>query len=104
FWAEAVSVLRPLVEDPDPPAPAEIEASLARQGRSELWRLAVAGSAEECVSAFFESEEVRGAFASQGIIGTAASPRHPGTAWILTYHQLGGALLGAGRTSASVQG
>ncbi|HEX9313915.1 MAG TPA: NAD(P)/FAD-dependent oxidoreductase [Actinomycetota bacterium] len=104
FWEEAVSVFRPLVEDPDPPAPAEIEASLARQGRSELWRLAVAGSAEECVSAFFESEEVRGAFASQGIIGTAASPRHPGTAWILTYHQLGGELIGADGTWAYVQG
>src|SRR5207302_4448395 len=61
FWDEAVSVCRPLVEDPDPPAAAEIEASLDRQGRSDLWRLAVAGSAEDCVSAFFESEEVRGA-------------------------------------------
>jgi phytoene dehydrogenase-like protein len=104
FWDEAVSVFRPLVEDPDPPVPAQIEAWLARQGRSELWRLAVAGSAEECVSAFFESEEVRGAFASQGVIGTAASPRHPGTAWILTYHQLGGELNGADGTWAYVAG
>jgi phytoene dehydrogenase-like protein len=104
FWEEAVSVFRPLVEDPDPPAPAGIEATLARQGRSDLWRLAVAGSAEECVSAFFESDEVRGAFASQGIIGTAASPRHPGTAWILTYHQLGGELNGADGTWAYVRG
>jgi phytoene dehydrogenase-like protein len=104
FWDEAVSVFRPLVEDPDPPGPAAIEAELARQGRSELWRLAVAGSAEDCVAAFFESEEVRGAFASQGIIGTAASPRHPGTAWILTYHQLGGELNGADGTWAYVQG
>jgi phytoene dehydrogenase-like protein len=104
FWEEAVSVFRPLVEDPDPPAPAEIEAELGRRGRSELWRLAVAGSAEECVSAFFESEEVRGAFASQGVIGTAASPCHPGTAWILTYHQLGGELIGADGTWAYVQG
>ncbi|MFN2591805.1 MAG: phytoene desaturase family protein, partial [Candidatus Dormibacteria bacterium] len=79
-------------------------AALARRGRSELWRLAVAGSAEECVSAFFESEEVRGAFASEGIIGTAASPRHPGTAWILTYHQLGGELNGADGTWAYVRG
>jgi len=104
FWEEAVSVFRPLVEDPDPPVPAQIEAWLARQGRSELWRLAVVGSAEECVSAFFESEEVRGAFASQGVIGTAASPRHPGTAWILTYHQLGGELNGADGTWAYVAG
>ena len=104
FWEEVVGVFRPLVETPDPPAPREIEAALARRGRSELWRLAVAGSAAECVSAFFESDEVRGAFASQGIIGTAASPRHPGTAWIMTYHQLGGELVGADGTWAYVEG
>ena len=104
FWDEAVALLRPLVEDPSPPTPAEVEASLARRGRSDIWRLAVAGSAAECVSAFFESEEVRGAFAAQGIIGTHASPEHPGTAWILAFHALGGELNGADGTWASVYG
>jgi phytoene dehydrogenase-like protein len=104
FWDEAVAVLRPLVETAKPPAPAEVEAMLGRQGRGDLWHLAVAGSAAECVSAFFESDEVRGAFASQGIIGTFASPRAPGTAWILAYHQLGGELNGAAGTWAYVHG
>ena len=104
FWDEVVSVFRPLVEDPDPPRPAEIEAGLARRGRSELWRLAVATSAAEVVSTFFASDEVRGAFASQGVIGTAASPREEGTAWVMTYHALGGELCGAAGTWAYVQG
>src|SRR5207253_5335356 len=65
---------------------------------------AVAGSAAACVSEFFESEEVRGAFASQGIIGTGASPYHPGTAWIMAYHQLGGEINGAVGTWAYVEG
>lgn len=104
FWDEAVALLRPLVEDPSPPVPAQVEAFLARRGRSDVWRLAVAGSAAECVSAFFDSEEVRGAFAAQGIIGTHASPEHPGTAWILAFHALGGELNGADGTWASVYG
>jgi phytoene dehydrogenase-like protein len=104
FWDEAVALLRPLVETPEPPLPDEVEAELGRRGREEVWRLAVAGSAAECVSAFFSSDEIRGAFASQGIIGTFASPRHPGTAWILSYHQLGGELNGASGTWAYVKG
>ena len=104
FWEEAIALLRPLVESPDPPTPAELEDEFDRRGRRELWRLAVAGSAADLVSHFFASEPVQGAFASQGIIGTNASPRQPGTAWILTYHQLGGELNGADGTWAYVAG
>ncbi len=62
------------------------------RGRSEVSRLAVAGSAAECVEEFFESDEVRGCFATQGIIGTQAGPREPGTAWVMAYHAMGGEL------------
>jgi phytoene dehydrogenase-like protein len=104
FWDEAVAVLRPLVETPDPPRPAEVERLLAGKGRPEVWRLAVAGSAAGTVEAFFDSEPVQGTFASQGIIGTAASPRAPGTAWVMAYHALGGELNGASGTWAYVRG
>ena len=104
FWDEAVALLRPLVETDAPPPPAEVAAELTRRGRGDLWRLAVAGSAADLVSAFFSSDEVRGAFASQGIIGTNASPRDPGTAWIMAYHQLGGELNQATGTWAYVEG
>ncbi|HEY8201394.1 MAG TPA: NAD(P)/FAD-dependent oxidoreductase [Actinomycetota bacterium] len=104
FWDEAVALLRPLVEAPDPPRLGEVEHLLIRKGREDVWRLAVAGSAAETVEAFFESDEVRGTFASQGIIGTAAGPRHPGTAWVMAYHALGGELNGAAGTWAYVLG
>ncbi|HYO00127.1 MAG TPA: NAD(P)/FAD-dependent oxidoreductase, partial [Actinomycetota bacterium] len=74
FWEEAVELLRPFVETASPPPPAEVERELSRRGRSDVWRLAVAGSAAECVEEFFASDEVRGCFATQGIIGTQASP------------------------------
>jgi phytoene dehydrogenase-like protein len=104
FWEEAVALLRPFAESPSPPPPLEVERALARRGRSEVWRLAVAGSAAECVEAFFESDEVRGCFATQGIIGTRAAPREPGTAWVMGYHALGGELNGATGTWAWVRG
>ncbi len=69
-----------------------------------MWRLAVAGSVAECVEEFFESDEVRGCIATQGIIGTQASPREPGTAWVMGFHALGGELLGATGTWAWVRG
>lgn len=94
FVEQAVSELRPFVEAPDPPSPREVAAALERRGRADIWKRAVAGSAAELVSEFFASEEVRGAFASQGIIGTFAGPREEGTAWVLTYHHLGGELAG----------
>ncbi len=104
FWEEAVAVLRPFVESTSPPPPAEVERELSRRGRSDIWRLAVAGSAAGCVEEFFASDEVRGCFATQGIIGTQASPREPGTAWVMAYHALGGELMGATGTWAWVKG
>lgn len=104
FWGEAVTLLRPFVESASPPPPAEVERELSRRGRSDIWRLAVAGSAADLVEEFFSSDEVRGCFATQGIIGTQASPRAPGTAWVMTYHALGGELIGADGTWAWVKG
>lgn len=104
FWEEAVALLRPFAEDPAPPPPEGVEAALGARGREDVWRLAVAGSAAGAVEAFFEADEVRGAFASQGIIGTGASPREPGTAWVMAYHALGGELNGANGTWAYVAG
>jgi phytoene dehydrogenase-like protein len=104
FWEEAAALLRPFAESSSPPPPLEVERELARRGRSEVWRLAVGGSAAECVEAFFESDEARGCFATQGVIGTQASPREPGTAWVMAYHALGGELNGATGTWGWVRG
>lgn len=104
FWDEAVRVLRPMVESESPPTLVEIEKELARRGKEEIFRLAVASSAATCVSEFFGSEELRGAFVSQGIIGTDLSPMDDGTAWVMAYHFMGGELNGADGTWAYVRG
>jgi phytoene dehydrogenase-like protein len=100
FWGEAVRLLRPLVDDPDPPAMREVERILP----DDVWRLAVAGSAASTVEEFFEVPEVQGAFASQGIIGTWAGVRDEGTAWVAAYHAIGGEVCGADGTWAYVRG
>jgi phytoene dehydrogenase-like protein len=104
FWEEAVGVLRPFVEDPSPPPPVGVKDDLERRGHGEIWRWAVEGSAADVVGRFFESDEVRGAFAGQGIIGTFAPPTAPGTAWVMAYHYLGGELAGGWGTWCYVEG
>ena len=103
FWEEVAREVRPLILA-EPPSPAELERELARRGKQELFRLAIAASAEETVTAFFQSDEVRGAFASQGMIGTFAGPRDPGTAFVMTYHAFGGDLVGATGAWSYVRG
>jgi phytoene dehydrogenase-like protein len=103
FWEEVAAVVRPLILA-SPPSPSELEAELARRGRSELYRLAVAGSTADTVSSFFQSDEVRGAFVGQGVIGTFAGPRTPGTAFVMTYHAFGGELVDGAGTWAYVRG
>lgn len=100
FWEAAVQLLRPLVEDPDPPSVDDVRRVLP----DDVWRLAVAGSAAGTAAEFFRAPEVQAAFASQGIIGTWASVRDPGTAWVLAYHELGGEVCGATGTWAYVRG
>lgn len=103
FWDAVASVVRPLMLQP-PPSLVSLEMMLARMGQSELFDLAIAGSATDCVSNFFESDEVRGAFVGQGIIGTFAPPSAPGTAWVMTYHAFGGELVDSTGTWSYVRG
>ncbi len=89
FWAEAVEMLRPLLLRDAPPL-AELRTQAQRRGQGEVFRLAVEASAAEVVEHFFSTDVMRGAFVTQGIIGTASSPRDPGTAYVMAHHMLGG--------------
>jgi phytoene dehydrogenase-like protein len=55
-------------------------------------------SADDLLSEWFESEEVKGALSTDGIIGTWAGPEEPGTAYVLMHHSVGD--LGDGQLSA----
>ncbi len=101
FWDEAVELLRPVVDNVES---IDVERYLADQGREDLYRLAVAGSAADLVERFFEHPAIQGAFASQGIIGTWASVRDPGTASVMAYHALGGELYGSTGTWGFARG
>src|SRR5439155_23497907 len=61
-----------------------------RKGLGSIFRLAVEASAAEVVETFFTSDALRGAFVTQGVIGTAAPPSAPGTAYVMAHHLLGG--------------
>ena len=54
-----------------------------------LFGKTVDGSIAEVCEEYFESDVMRGLFASQGIIGTAASPRTPGSAYVFLHHAVG---------------
>src|SRR5437588_5584312 len=88
----------------EPPSLNALEKRLADQGRSELFRLAIAGSAAATAAEFFESDEVQGAFMGHGVIGTFAGPHDPGTAFVMTYHAFGGELVDGAATWAYVRG
>ncbi|MGH2830648.1 MAG: phytoene desaturase family protein, partial [Actinomycetota bacterium] len=100
FWDAAVSMLRPMVESAEPPALREVERALG----PEMYRMAVSGAAADTVRAFFDAPEVQGTFVGQGIIGVAAGPEEPGTAWVMTFHAIGGELCGMDGTWAYVRG
>lgn len=54
-----------------------------------LFKRTVDQSIAETTEEFFESELMQGIYASQGIIGSAAGPRTPGTAYIYLHHAFG---------------
>ena len=88
FWAEAIAFLRPLLLR-EAPSLAELRTQAQRSNLGEVFRLAVEASAAEVVERFFSTDVMRGAFVTQGVIGTAASPRHDGTAYVMAHHLLG---------------
>src|SRR5439155_11047636 len=85
FWDRAVPFLRSFLLSDAPPL-ATIRAYAQRSGMADIFRLSVEASAAEVVESFFQSDALRGAFVTQGVIGTAASPHEPGTAYVMAHH------------------
>jgi phytoene dehydrogenase-like protein len=88
FWDQAVPFLRSLLLVEAPPLDL-VRRRAQRSGLGEVFRMAVEASAAQVVESFFSSDALRGAFVTQGIIGTASSPREPGTAYVMAHHLLG---------------
>lgn len=87
MWEEASQRLRPLLTYP---ATRKQALRAFRNPKFEkFFRKVVDSSIAELCEEFFESELIRGLMASQGIIGSAAGPRTPGTAYIYLHHAFG---------------
>lgn len=69
------------------PDPAAVEEHLG--GDPELIRVVFEASIAEVVERHVDDERLRAALHGQGVIGTFAGPREPGTAWIHAHHCLG---------------
>lgn len=87
MFEEASRYLRPMLS-----YPATRKQALRSFKRSEIEKLfykTVDASIAEICEDHFESEVMQGLMASQGIIGTAAGPRTPGTSYIYLHHAFG---------------
>jgi phytoene dehydrogenase-like protein len=95
LFHEAAERLRPLWSYP---ATAKQARRAFRRSEIEgLWDQTVQSSIASLCDRYFENEFVKGYIASQGITGTSAGPRTPGTAYVFLHHACGRA---AGPTGA----
>ena len=95
LFDEAAARLRPLLSFPATRKQARRQ---FRQSEIEgLFKKTVDGSIAELSEEYFETDIMQGLTASQGIIGSAAGPRTPGSAYIFLHHAFGEA---AGKSGA----
>ena len=88
FWDRVVPFLRNFLLSDAPPLD-QVRQQAQRSGIGPEFQMAVEASAAEVVESFFDTDALRGAFVTQGIIGTASSPREPGTAYVMAHHLFG---------------
>jgi phytoene dehydrogenase-like protein len=87
LFEEASTYLRPLLSFPA--TRKQARRAFRRSEIERLFKRTVDGSIAELSEEFFESELMQGLTASQGIIGSAAGPRTPGTAYLYLHHAFG---------------
>ena len=87
LFEEAAKHLRPLLTFPA--TRKQARRSFRRSEIDKLFKKTVDSSIAEVVEDYFESELMRGLMASQGIIGSAAGPRTPGTSYVYLHHAFG---------------
>ncbi|HWC14616.1 MAG TPA: NAD(P)/FAD-dependent oxidoreductase, partial [Actinomycetota bacterium] len=87
LFEEASKCLRPLLSFPA--TRKQVRRAFRRSEVDKLFKRTVDGSIADLCEEFFESDLMQGLAASQGIIGSAAGPRTPGTAYIYLHHAFG---------------
>ena len=87
MWEEASQRLRPLLTYPA--TRKQALRSFRNPKHEKFFKKVVDSPIADLCEEYFESELMRGLMASQGIIGTAAGPRTPGTGYIYLHHAFG---------------
>ncbi|MCI4352272.1 MAG: NAD(P)/FAD-dependent oxidoreductase [Thermoplasmata archaeon] len=108
YWADILRLLEPLLGGP-PPSLQELAEQFRGPENEGLLRDLVLRSADDLLSEWFESEELKAALGFSACVGAFTSPRRPGTAYVLAHNsvtELGGragawgfAVGGMGRTT-----
>jgi phytoene dehydrogenase-like protein len=102
FVERLASFVEPMLLEAPPNVPPRSPADLAALGKlgarllqlkprevGELARM-FSSSARDVLDGWFESEELKLALATDGVIGTNGGPSTPGTAYVLLHHVMGG--------------
>ncbi len=102
FIEKAASFIEPMLLEAPPNVPPREPSDLAAVARLG-WRLArrspreigdlvrmFSASARDILDDWFESDELKLALATDGVIGTNGGPSSPGTAYVLLHHVMGG--------------
>jgi phytoene dehydrogenase-like protein len=110
-WSEILELLEPIL-GAGPPSLRELAERFRGPKYERLLRDLVLRSAEDFLSEWFESEELKAALGFSACVGAFTSPRRPGTAYVLAHNsvtQLGGragawgfAVGGMGRTTEAL--
>lgn len=87
LWLEAARVFQPLLAYPA--TRKQARRAFRKSEVDRLFKKTVDGSIADLAEEYFESDVMRGLMASQGIIGSAAGPRTPGTAYVYLHHAFG---------------
>ena len=87
MWDEASKKLRPLLTYPA--TRKQALRAFRHPDHEKFFKKTVESSIADLCDEYFESELMKGLMASQGIIGSAAGPRTPGTGYVYLHHAFG---------------
>ena len=87
-WERIIESAWPLIMGP-PPGLGDLERAFDRPGGQDDLRLLLFGSVTDILDHYFERDEIKGALATGGVIGSNLGPRSPGSAYVKFHHLLG---------------
>lgn len=88
FWSSFYELIEPMLLSPPVPV-ADLVGLMRGPEAEDMMRRLLFYSAEELLDEYFESPEVKAAFANQSVIGHFAGPSSPCTAFTLSHNLLG---------------